>query len=81
LKTLTLYTRPGCHLCEELAERLMPLIAGRAELRHVDVSQDADLERRYGQRIPVLASAGGELSGFPLDEERLIRYLEDTGTA
>jgi hypothetical protein len=80
VKTLFLYSRPGCHLCEELAERLMPLVAGRAAVRHVDISQDVALERRYGRRIPVLTCTEGELSGFPLDEERVARYLDAAGT-
>lgn len=72
---LLLYSRPGCHLCELLIEELAPLLDGRAEVRIVDVSRDAGLERRYGLRIPVLASADVELSGYPLDRERVERYL------
>ena len=73
--TLILYSRPGCHLCELLTEDLEPLVRGRAQIRHVDVSKDAGLERRYGQRIPVLLSGELELSSYPLDRERVGRYL------
>lgn len=77
---LILYSRPGCHLCEELAEELAPLLAGRAALTHVDVSRSPELERRYGLRIPVLAAGDEEISEYPLDRERVIRYLEHAGS-
>lgn len=73
---LILYSRPGCHLCEELAAELAPLIAGRATLEYVDVSRDPDLLRRYGLRIPVVAAGDAELSGYPLDRSRVLGYLE-----
>jgi hypothetical protein len=75
MKTLLLYTRPGCHLCEELAAELEPLLAGRAAIRHVDISEDEGLERRYGLRIPVLADGERELSGYPLDKDAVERCL------
>ena len=76
MKTLSLYSRPGCHLCEELEAELHELLGGRAvRVSVVDISGDPDLERRYGVRIPVLADGEEELSGFPLDRERVERYL------
>ena len=78
---LILYSRPGCHLCEELAEELAPLLAGRATLTHVDVSRDPELERRYGLRIPVLAAGATELSSYPLDRERVRGFLESGRSA
>ena len=53
---LTLYTRPGCHLCEAMKD--MVDAAARDQpvaLREVDISGDARLERRFGTEIPVLA--------------------------
>jgi Glutaredoxin-like domain (DUF836) len=73
---LVLYSRPECHLCEALAERLVPLLAGRAvELEIVDVDSSVALERRFGLRIPVLVAGEVELSGYPLDEDRVRQYL------
>ena len=76
LITLTLYSRPGCHLCERLEAELSPLIAGRAELAIVDISDDPRLLRRYGLLIPVLEADGRKLSGYPLDVERIRELLE-----
>jgi positive regulator of sigma E activity len=54
---------------------LAPLIEGRARVQHVDVDSSVALERRYGLRIPVLVDGDVELSGYPLDRERVARHL------
>jgi hypothetical protein len=75
MRALILYSRPGCHLCEDLAEQLAPLLRGRATLEIVDVDSSVSLERRYGLRIPVLVDGDVELSTYPLDAERVSRHL------
>ena len=78
MKSLVLFSRENCDLCERLAEALSPLIAGRATLDVVDIDEDPELVRRYGLRIPVLIGGDNELSGFPLDVDRVQRYLADS---
>ena len=73
---LTLYSRPECHLCEALLADLLPLLGEGVTVETVDVDSSIALERRYGLRIPVLAAGDLELSGYPLDRERVRRYLE-----
>ena len=74
---LTLYSRPECHLCEALLADLAAAASRRAiSVETVDVDSSVALERRYGLRIPVLAAGEVELSGYPLDRERVRRYLE-----
>ena len=52
---LTLLSRPGCHLCDEIRREVDALLADRPhEWTVVDVDSDADLARRYGDSIPVL---------------------------
>jgi glutaredoxin len=65
---LVLYSRPGCHLCARAQAILAPLCrdAGVA-LEVVSVEDDSALERRYGERIPVLARDGVELLAWPFD--------------
>ncbi len=75
MPTLTLYSRPECHLCELLTEQLVPVVGSRARIEIVDISEDPGLERRYGLRIPVLVADGAELSGYPLDRDRVEQYL------
>jgi hypothetical protein len=73
---LTLYSRPECHLCEELLADLEPLLRTDISVEIVDVDGNVALERRYGLRIPVLAAGEVELSSYPLDRESVRRYLE-----
>jgi Glutaredoxin-like domain (DUF836) len=75
VRKLILYSRPGCHLCEDVATQLEPLLRGRATLEIVDVDGSVALERRYGRRIPVLVDGDVELSAYPLDAERVARHL------
>ena len=78
MRKLILYSRPGCHLCEDVAAQLEPLLSGHATLEIVDVDSSVALERRYGLRIPVLVDGDVELSTYPLDVARVSRYLANS---
>ncbi len=61
--TVILYSRPGCHLCEEAAVLLHQ--AGRRLALHIEtinIDSDPELSARYGERIPVVLIAGNELA-------------------
>ena len=73
---LTVYSRPECHLCEEMVAELEPLIAGRARIDVVDISEDEGLARRFGLLIPVLMHADEELSRYRLDRSRLTEFID-----
>jgi glutaredoxin len=72
---LELYTRPGCHLCEELrvlCERLggeFPL-----QLTEVNIEADPTLLARYEEEIPVLFIEGRRAVKYRTTETAL-RYL------
>jgi thiol-disulfide isomerase/thioredoxin len=69
-RTLVLYGRPYCHLCDDMAVALAPIAAElgyRVEV--VDVDSSPDLEVRYGERVPVLVHEGSELCHYFLDPE------------
>lgn len=52
---VTLYTRPGCHLCEDAKAAITPLLREfNAPLREVNIDLDAVLAERFGWDIPVL---------------------------
>lgn len=69
---LILYTRPGCHLCDEMKAGLMPLQAELGfQLREVEVGWEGELAERYGRLLPVLERDGEEVCHYFLDEERL----------
>ena len=66
---LTLYSKPGCHLCDVLEADLEGMDLGRPfAVEVVDISGDARLLERYGRRIPVLS-----LAGKPIAEGRVER--------
>lgn len=66
-RVFTIYSRPGCHLCEEFIEALIPLCRGRARLVVEDVDRDAALREAYGLRIPVLCTDGREVCATHVD--------------
>lgn len=52
---VTLYSRPGCHLCEEAKALIEPLLREfGASFREVNIDEDTILKERYGWDIPVL---------------------------
>lgn len=56
---LVLYSRPGCHLCDEMKGLIAQVLGDfEASLREVDVSTDPALEADYGEQIPVLLVDG-----------------------
>lgn len=75
---VTLYGRPGCHLCELMIEELEPVCraAGRA-LQVLDVDADPAWRERYGLRIPVACLGSEELSGWPLRRGHVVRRLQE----
>jgi Glutaredoxin-like domain (DUF836) len=77
---LTLYSRPGCHLCDEMkaiVDRVTRSIAKPSTLDVVDISTDAELESRYGLDIPVLLVNGRKAAKYRVREEDLRRLLTE----
>jgi glutaredoxin len=70
--TLTLYSRAGCHLCDE-ARAALERVRARSpfSLHEVDITTDDALHRRYLERIPVVSLNGEELFEFFVDEAAL----------
>lgn len=75
---MTLYGKPGCHLCEE-ALLLLKSLAPRFPLSvdEVDITSDPQLFRRYDIRIPVMALDGGSELEAPITEQAVIRALRE----
>jgi glutaredoxin len=73
---LELYSRPGCHLCEELRE----LCEGLREefplqLTEVNIDTDPTLQARYGEEIPVLFIDGRKAVKFRSTQAELRRMF------
>jgi len=75
--TVTLYGRPGCHLCDEAREAILALDGGRSEidLHEVDIEGDDRLMRAYLERIPVVEVGGEVVSELAFDDRELLRRL------
>ena len=77
---LRVYSRRGCHLCEQLIEELSPLIRGRFELEVCDIDTRADWRERYDTRVPVVEYDGKLVCQYHLDRDALVRMLDSTTT-
>jgi glutaredoxin len=72
---VTLYTRPGCHLCEDARAVVERVCADLGEeYVEVDITSGPDAEalsRRYGEEIPVTLVDGRQHDFFRVDRARL----------
>ena len=76
MRTVTLYGRPGCHLCDDARDTLLQIQATHPfVLQEVDIETDDELFKRYLERIPVIALDGEELFDLFVDEDALRRRL------
>jgi glutaredoxin len=76
LRQLTIFSRAGCHLCDEMkavierVARSMPF-----SLSDIDIATDPALEARYGVEIPVLLIDGKKIAKYRITEGELRRAL------
>jgi glutaredoxin len=77
VNVVTVYSRQGCHLCDEAVATLRRLQRELAfSLAERDIDGDEALQRAYFERVPVIALDGEELSDFFVDEAALRERLE-----
>ena len=77
---LTLYSKPGCHLCETLRnviDGLQPSFG--FDVEEVDITRDADLFARYRHDIPVLFADGAEIARGRIEEREIVARLRQDG--
>jgi glutaredoxin len=82
---LTLFTKPGCHLCEE-AKTVVDSVLNQfktansaespIELTEVNILEDQALLEKYGEEIPVLQINGQTHAYWRIDPERLMGALD-----
>ena len=77
MTVVTLYGKPGCHLCHEARAEIERVRAERPfDLEEIDVSLDPGLQREYGERIPVVAIGGEDVLELRVRAEELRRLLD-----
>ncbi len=73
MSALRLYSRPGCHLCDD-ARAIIERTG--ATFEEIDIETDDALLRAYLERIPVVVLDGVELFEFFVDEGALRVHLD-----
>ncbi len=73
---VTLYTRPGCHLCDEAKSQIVPLLAEfGARLREVNIDADPQLREEYDLDVPVIFLGNRRIAKHRVDPNQFRRQL------
>ncbi|HEX3173068.1 MAG TPA: glutaredoxin family protein [Solirubrobacterales bacterium] len=78
MREVVVYSRPGCHLCEQALEEIVAMHGEgrRFELREVDIESDEALLKGMLERIPVIEVDGERVSELVLDRTALLARLD-----
>jgi glutaredoxin len=78
LLEIIVYSRPGCHLCEEAKTVLQPLLTEfGCALREVNIDRDTELAERYSWDIPVIFIGSHKAAKHRIDPVQFRRQLEE----
>ena len=81
---VTIYSKPGCHLCEAAKAAIEPLLAEfAAPVREVNIEEDSVLKERYGWDIPVIFVGSRKAAKHRVNVKQFRRQLLEAkeGTA
>ena len=81
---VSLFTRAGCHLCDEalvVLERLRALSIFELEIIDLDNEASQEKLRAYSNEVPVIELDGAKVMKFKVDELRLLHLIENAGRA
>jgi glutaredoxin len=77
--TITLYSKAGCHLCDEARAYLEELAAGHdIDIQEIDIRRDPALFERYRYRIPVILVDGVERLEGRIEQDDVYALLPQT---
>ena len=77
-RDVTIYSRPGCHLCEEAKTQLAPLLQEfGARLTEINIDEDAQLRARYDYDVPVIFLGARKAAKHRVDLAQFRRQLRD----
>jgi glutaredoxin len=75
-RDVTIYSRPGCHLCEEAKAQIAPLLAEfSAYLTEIDIDRDPELRARYDYDVPVIFLGSRKAAKHRVDLRQFRRQL------
>ena len=74
---VTVYSRPQCHLCDEVKEQLEKLRRwADFELEEINIDEDEQLSRLYNEEVPVVMIDGRKAFKYRLDPEEFLEKLK-----
>jgi glutaredoxin len=77
-RDVTIYSRPGCHLCEEAKAQIAPLLKEfGARLTEINIDEDPELRARYGYDVPVIFLGARKAAKHRVDPSQFRRQLRD----
>ena len=81
MNRVVVYSRPGCHLCEEAIEAIVAIHDEgiEFELHEIDIESDDLLLRRHLEKIPVVEVDGIVASELGFDEAGVRARLDTVG--
>ncbi|MGC2476141.1 MAG: glutaredoxin family protein [Candidatus Sulfotelmatobacter sp.] len=75
-RTVVVYSRKGCHLCEVVKESLSKLSRrGGFTWHEIDVDTDNELRRQFNDEVPVVFIDGRKAFKYRMDEQEFLRRL------
>jgi glutaredoxin len=77
-RDVTIYSRPGCHLCEEAKAQIAPLLKEfGARLTEINIDEDPELRARYDYDVPVFFLGARKAAKHRVDLAQFRRQLRD----
>ena len=77
-RDVTIYSRPGCHLCEEAKAQIAPLLKDfGARLTEINIDEDPELRARYDFDVPVIFLGARKAAKHRVDVAQFRRQLRD----
>ncbi len=74
---VVIYSKPGCHLCDEVKEKLGKLRESHPfELREINILEDPEANEKFKKEIPVIFINGRKAFKYHLDEKEFVRRLQ-----
>jgi hypothetical protein len=73
-RSVVLYERAGCHLCDEVRV-LLEEVLGEGGYERIDIETDDALIMQYGFRVPVVSVDGVDRLEAPMTEGELRSLL------
>jgi glutaredoxin len=81
-RDVTLYSRPGCHLCDDAKAQIAPLLREfGARLTEINIDEDADLRARYDYDVPVIFLGARKAAKHRVDPAQFRRQLRDASAS